>query len=124
MSITRIQDSILVLDKVLSIVLNLFMVFHNLISRHQKTLLGNHHYFIYHSLDSLLPIIHSPVFKLASTTPKQYIQYIRVLCHSLSYFVVYIKTYNLDSSNLEDVAKTIIDILTNYPSEFVYYCFI
>lgn len=40
MSITRIQDSILVLDKVLSIVLNLFMTFHNLIPRHQKSLLG------------------------------------------------------------------------------------
>ena len=105
MSITRIQDSILVLDKVLSIVLNLFMTFHNLIPRHQK---------------SLLPIIHSPVFELASTTPKQYIQYIRVLCHSLSYFVVYIKNYKIDPTYLEDVAKTIIDILTNYPAEFVY----
>ena len=70
-------------------------------------------------VEAIGTIVSTPVFDPSKTTSKQYIQYVRVLCYSLSYFVMLIKTHEIGIEYLDPIARTTIQILYYFPSEYV-----
>lgn len=60
------------------------------------------------------------MFKLAITTKKQYLQYLRILCYSLFSYVQLLRLFKQALPDaLEAIAQTAIQITINFPPDCV-----
>lgn len=60
------------------------------------------------------------MFKLAITTKKQYLQYLRILCYSLFSYVQLLRLFKQAMPEpIEAIAQTAIQIVINFPPDCV-----
>ena len=117
--ITSNLHSILILDRVLMITQRLFRVYSTLIQRHSSPLLSLF-FFSSLSVDALGSMASAEVMSPSITSQKQYLQYLRVLCSSLTAYIAFLRSFNQASPDrLEIIYQRTIQILINFPRESV-----
>lgn len=111
MPITPITNSILHLNRCLSIVIRLLKFFPQLAESHRDSL-----------VNALYRVTTFEVIKPSATTEKQYIIYLRILCHTLYYSALILKQLRLKSTHFqESTATCILKILIYYPKHVVFH---
>ena len=98
----------------------LFRVYSTLIQRHSTPLLSPTSFYSL-SVDALGSMAAAEVISPSITSPKQYLQYLRVLCSSLTAYIAFLRSFNQTSPDrLEIIYQRTIQILIHFPRESVF----
>ena len=98
----------------------LFRVYSTLIQRHSTPLLSPTSFYSL-SVDALGSMAAAEVISPSITSPKQYLQYLRVLCSSLTAYIAFLRSFNQASPDrLEIIYQRTIQILIHFPRESVF----
>lgn len=101
----------------------LFRVYSTLIQRHSTPLLSPTSFYSL-SVDALGSMAAAEVISPSITSPKQYLQYLRVLCSSLTAYIAFLRSFNQASPDrLEIIYQRTIQILIHFPRESYFFLF-